>query len=92
MNIRYTRRALADLDAILSHIEDRSPTGAINVKARLKALVELLSEHPRIGRSTGKADVRRVVATPHPYLIFYRATEGEVVVLGIRHAARGPVR
>lgn len=34
--------------------------------------------------------MRRIVATPYPYLIFYEATEDEVVILGIRHAARDP--
>jgi toxin ParE1/3/4 len=34
--------------------------------------------------------LRRVVAHPYPYLIFYTASDDEVVVHGVRHAARRP--
>jgi hypothetical protein len=27
---------------------------------------------------------------PYPYLIFYEATSEEVVIIGVRHAAREP--
>jgi hypothetical protein len=28
--------------------------------------------------------------SPHPYLIFYEATEDEIVIHGVRHGARRP--
>jgi plasmid stabilization system protein ParE len=36
MRLRYTRLALADLDTILDYIEERSPTGATRVWARIR--------------------------------------------------------
>ena len=45
-------------------------------------------EHPQAGHLTSKSGVRRMVVYPYPYLIFYRATETEVVIHGIRHGAR----
>ena len=90
MRIRYTRRAAADLDSVLTYIAERSPQGAYRVSARLQAVVALLAEHPRIGRLTGKRDVRRIVVYPYPYLVFYRATDTEVIIHGVRHAARRP--
>ena len=35
--------------------------------------------------------MRRIAATPEPYLIFYEPVGGEVVVIGVRHGARDPV-
>jgi len=90
LNIRYTRRAAADLDAILNYIDERSPQGAQKVKARLKAIIDLLAERPAIGRLTSKGDIRRIVANPYPYLVFYRTNATEIVILGVRHAARRP--
>lgn len=92
MTIRYTRRALAQLAAVLAYIDERSPSGAQNIKARLKAVIDLAAEHPRIGRLTDRPGIRRVVVTPYPYFIFYKAADTGVVIHGIRHAARDPRR
>ena len=90
MKLRYTLRAAAELDEVLAYIDERSPQGARNVKARIQAVINLLLEHPQAGRRTSKGRQRRVVAYPYPYLTFYRATNDEIVVHGVRHAARRP--
>ena len=46
MNVRYTRRALAQIDDALTYIEARSPQGAEHVRDRILALVSLLQERP----------------------------------------------
>ena len=56
---------------ILDYIEARSPQGAENVKRRLKAAIDLLANHPKSGPATNKGDLRRLVANPYPYVIFY---------------------
>ncbi|MGP9813844.1 type II toxin-antitoxin system RelE/ParE family toxin [Rhodopseudomonas sp. NSM] len=91
MKLRFTIRAAAELDEILSYIDDRSPQGALHVKKRIHAVIGLLLQHPAAGRPTVRG-MRRVVAYPYPYLIFYRATEQEIVIHGIRHSARKPAR
>ena len=91
MKVRYTRRALRQLAEILDYIDARSPQGADNVKRRLQAVIDLLADHPNSGRLTSKEGIRRAVARPYPYLIFYRADASGIVVLGIRHAARRPL-
>ncbi len=76
---------------ILDYIEAQSPQGAENVRRRLLAVVQLLADHPNIGRATSKRDIRRVVVTPYPYVIFYRPESAGIVVHGVRHAARRPL-
>jgi toxin ParE1/3/4 len=73
---------------ILDYIEARSPQGAERVKRRLKAAIDLLADHPESGRVTNKGDLRRLVANPYPYVIFYRTDATGVVIHGVRHAAR----
>jgi toxin ParE1/3/4 len=75
---------------ILDYIEARSPWGAESVKRRLKAAIELLADHPESGRATNKGDLRRLVANPYPYVIFYRADATGIVIHGVRHTARRP--
>ena len=90
MKLRYTIRAAAELDEILTSIDKQSPQGARHVKKRLRAVIDLLLQYPESGRLTSKGSLRRVVAYPYPYLIFYRATDAEVVIYGVRHSARRP--
>lgn len=90
MKLRYTLPALADLNAVLGYIADRSPQGAKRIQARIQAVTELLLLHPHIGRRTNDPTIRRMVTTPYPYLIFYEATASEIIIHAIRHAARDP--
>lgn len=89
MKLRYTIRAAVELDKVLNFIDQRSPLGASHVKARIHAVIELLLEYPEAGRETTRG-LRRVVAYPYPYVIFYRATASEIIIHGVRHSARKP--
>lgn len=68
VRLRYTLTALADLRAILDYITAHSPQGAPRVQARIKALTDLLLQHPHIGRRTNDPAIRRMTTTLHPYL------------------------
>ena len=67
MKLRYTLRAAQELEHVLSYIDER----ARQVKARIQATIELIALHPKAGQLTSKRRLRRVVAHPYPYLIFY---------------------
>lgn len=90
MKLRYTLPALADLDAVLDYIAVHSPQGARRVQARIQALTDLLLLHPNIGRRTDDPAIRRLTVTPYPFLVFYEATESEIIIHAVRHAARDP--
>jgi toxin ParE1/3/4 len=90
VRLRYTAPALADLDAVLTYIEERSPEGAERVKARVRLLLELLELHPLMGQATDEPGIRRLIVAPYPYLIFYEAAGDEVIIHAVRHAARNP--
>nr|WP_249804524.1 MULTISPECIES: type II toxin-antitoxin system RelE/ParE family toxin [unclassified Bradyrhizobium] len=62
-------------------IEARSPQGADHVRDRVIALIALLQDHPYAGRPTTRAYVRRLPVNPYPYLIDYRVTATEVVIM-----------
>ena len=90
VKVRYTLPALDDLKAILDYIDRQSPQGAIRVKNRIQAIVDLLLLHPLVGTRTDDPATRRMATPPYPYLVFYEATDDELVIHAIRHAARDP--
>jgi len=46
--------------------------------------------HPHIGTRTDIPVIRRLPTPPYPYLVFYEATETEIIIHAVRHAARNP--
>ena len=92
MKLRYTRTALRQIDEAISYVKVRSPRGAAHVAERAEAVLAVLLDHPNAGQATSRQGVRRVILTPYPYVIYYRVTAAEIVVMRFRHAARRPHR
>jgi toxin ParE1/3/4 len=90
MRLRYTLPALADLASILDYVADRSPQGAARIHRRIRAVTDLLLRHPLAGAMTDDLSIRRITTTPYPYLIFYEATDAEIIIHAVRHGARDP--
>ena len=90
MKLRYTLPALADLSSVLDYIAVHSPQGARRVQARIQGIIDLVLLYPHVGASTGDPSIRRMTASPYPYLVFYEATEAEIIIHAVRHAARDP--
>ena len=91
MKLRFTPDALAELDALLSGIADKSPAGASNFRMRMEAVLDRLLDHPLSGTRTSSPPLRRVLIGPYPYLMFYEPQDDAIVVIGVRHAARDPL-
>jgi plasmid stabilization system protein ParE len=50
----------------------------------------VITEYPHSGQGTSHPKLRRIVVRPYPYLIFYRVTDTDLIIIGVRHAARDP--
>jgi addiction module RelE/StbE family toxin len=85
--VRWTSRALDDLELIHAQISQERPLTAERVKRRLEEAAEGLSDFPEAGRAVGAT---RLLVTVRPYVIRYRVRPEAVVILGVRHGARRP--
>jgi plasmid stabilization system protein ParE len=90
VKLRFTLPALDDLEEILDFIHAGSPHSARKVQRRLQQICELLTANPKMGARTNDPTIRRMVATPYPFLIFYEEKDEEIIVHALRHAARDP--
>lgn len=82
MRVRFSKGAVAQLDEILSELNEVNPSAAQRFEQR-------------IGRFPGgfqeveeRPGVRRVPLVRYPYLVFYKVFDDEAVVLRIVHGAR----
>jgi plasmid stabilization system protein ParE len=63
---------------------------AERIHARIRAVIDLLLQYPLAGVATDDPTIRRMTITPYPYLIFYEATNDEIIIHAVRHGARDP--
>ncbi len=89
MNLRISRRADRDLDAIWAYIAIDSESAADRVEVELHAAMKLLAEFPYIGHR------REDVANPdyrfwnlYDFVIAYRVRRQSVVVVRVLHGRR----
>jgi toxin ParE1/3/4 len=90
MKVRYTSRAFVDREQIFAYLHERSPTGARNVMARIKAAIMQLRDQPSSGYRTNDPDIQAKLAGRYPYKIFYRVRGDTVEIVHIRHSACSP--
>lgn len=91
MKLVFAPRALHDLENIAAYLSARSPSGARNVLAAIRANIDALSHFPEIAPLVDDAGHRRLPIVRYPYVVFYRVAADELLVLHIRHTARRPV-
>ena len=88
MKSRWTKRALATLTNIYTHIASDNPSAADLLRDRALSFVETtLIAHPSIGRPGRVEGTRESVIHPS-YIIVYRVTGEVVEILTVRHVAQ----
>jgi toxin ParE1/3/4 len=90
MKARFTLPALADLESIIDHVAERSPSAADRIADRVAAIAELICNQPEVGRATDDPTIRRFNLAPYRYVVFYEVSADEIVIMAVRHGARDP--
>ena len=92
MKVRFSPLATDDIIQIANYLTERNPRAALAIDTAIRGAVRLLGEFPGSGRAlTQRPDVQVMPLVRYPYLIFYTAIGGDVLVLHVRHGARAPV-
>ncbi len=87
MRIRWTSRALENLDNAIAYIAADSPAAAKNVAEKIWASVQLLSDQPGIGRLGRVTGTREMVIGGLPFIVPYVVQDGEIIILRIMHTS-----
>lgn len=85
--LRWSERALDDLDAILAHIARDAPRNASAVHDRIVARLESLADQPGQGRRVPEFGAFREVIV-QSWRIIYSVSDTEVLILAVVHSAR----
>ena len=88
MRIRWTRPALADLEAIGDFIARDNAAAAKRIVVGLVASVDALRDHPNLGRPGRLTGTRELIVSGTPYVVPYRVLGEDVEILAVFHGAR----
>jgi toxin ParE1/3/4 len=88
LKIRWTRPALADLEAIGDFIARDNPAAAKRTVVGLIASVDALRDHPNLGRPGRLTGTRELIVSGTPYVVPYRVLGEDVEILAVFQGAR----
>ena len=86
--VRFSERALSDLERLFEYLVERDPNAAIQAGARIIDATAILADHPLVGRAV-EGELRELVISygKSGYVALYRFLphEDRVDILSIRH-------
>lgn len=90
MRVRFTGRALADLDAIVAFLNERNPSAAAAVLSTIRQCIAQLSDFPLMGKPTRVSAVRCLIVSRYPYKVYYRVRRSVISIAHVRDSRRAP--
>jgi len=88
LNVRWLKLADKDLDKIENYIMRDNSSAATRVVLRIVKAVEMLAEHPGIGRPGRVEGTKELVIPNMPYIVPYRIKNKTVQILRVLHQAQ----
>jgi toxin ParE1/3/4 len=86
--VRWTRKALINLDQEATYIAQDDPDAAARTVERIESAVRKLGDHPALGRPGRVPGTRELVVSDTPYIVPYRVRRRTVEILRVFHSAR----
>ena len=86
-SLNWRAAARADLLEIIAYIADDNPGAAQALKDDIEAQANALRDHPKLYKPGRLKGTREMVVRPN-YVVVYRESKTEIVILRVLHAAQ----
>lgn len=87
-SIVWTKRAVRRLDLVGEYIAENNTDAAARVVARIVTAVDLLAEHPAMGRIGRVKGTHELVFADIPYIVPYRVQRLAVQILTVMYTSQ----
>jgi plasmid stabilization system protein ParE len=87
MQVRWTLKALVNLDDAVEYIAGDNITASADVAQRIWDAAQMLTLQPGIGRPGRVSGTRELVISGLPYILPYVEKEGAVIILRVMHTS-----
>jgi len=84
----WLKRAIQDRDAQIDYIAQDNPLAAVSQGDRIDEQVDVLLEHPQMGRPGRKPGTRELVISHTPFVVVYRIKGQRIELLRLLHGAQ----
>ncbi len=88
MNLRWTRRALQDLQHLHAYISQDDPEAAGRMVFRIQEAAHKLKQHSHMGKPGRVDGTRELVLAGSPYLLVYLLSGDEIHIVAVIHTSR----
>ncbi|MBE3604299.1 type II toxin-antitoxin system RelE/ParE family toxin [bacterium] len=87
MGLKWTRAASQDLESVERYIRRDNPDAAVETVLEIIRRVEILAQHPGMGRPGRVEGTRELVLGGLPYVVPYIHEGDTIVILRVLHGA-----
>jgi len=84
----WFKRAINDRDAQIDDIAQNNPLAAVSQGDRIEEQVDMLIDHPKMGRTGRKKDTRELVISRTPFIMVYRIKNQRIELLRLLHGSQ----
>jgi toxin ParE1/3/4 len=84
MKLRWTPRAVADLEEIGDYLVMAAPQAWEHLLQRLEHLTDLLLDFPLMGKPGIVPETREFVLTGTPYILVFQINDDVVIIVSVR--------
>lgn len=84
----WLKRAIHDRDAQLDHIAKDDPMKAVKHGDRIAEQIDILQQHPQMGRPGRKQGTRELVISRTPFIVVYRIKAKRIELLRVLHGSQ----
>lgn len=88
MSIKWTRKALKNLEQAYEFIAIDNPDAAVELVIKIQAATEKLEAFPNLGKTGRVEGTRELVIANTPYLLVYRVKGKTVEILRVLHSSK----
>jgi len=88
MTLRWTRRALRDMQHLHDYIADDNPAAARRMVSRIREATSHLRRSPQIGKRGRIEDTRELVIAGTSYIMVYCLEGEQVQIVAVIHSAQ----
>lgn len=88
MTLRWTRRALRDMQYLYDYIADDNPAAARRMVSRIREATGHLRRSPQMGKQGRVEDTRELVIAGTPYIVVYHLEGEELQIAAVIHGAQ----
>jgi toxin ParE1/3/4 len=88
LKLIWLPKAIANRDAQIAYIAQDNPLAAVTQGDRIAEQIDILLQHPEMGRPGRKKGTRELVISRTPFVLVYRVNGDKIQIIRLLHSSQ----